>query len=71
MKLSRWGNSIGMRLPRNVVETVNLKEGDEILVRVLDSGNILVTPIRTRPGAAVSDGDKVARSPAKEGPEKW
>ncbi len=71
MKLSRWGNSIGMRLPRNVVETVNLKEGDEILVRVLDSGNILITPIRTRPGAAVSDGDKVARSPAKEGPEKW
>lgn len=71
MKLSRWGNSIGMRLPRNVVETVNLKEGDEILVRVLDSGNILITPIRTRPGAAVSDGDKVARSPAKEVPEKW
>ena len=71
MKLSRWGNSIGMRLPRNVVETVNLKEVDEILVRVLDSGNILITPIRTRPGAAVSDGDKVARSPAKEGPEKW
>ena len=71
MKLSRWGNSIGMRLPRNVVETVNLKEGDEILVRVLDSGNILVMPISERPGAAVSGGGKAACSPAKKVPEKW
>ena len=71
MKLARWGNSTGIRLPKAVLESAQLSAGDECLCRTLDNGAILVTPIRTRPGAAVSDGDKVARSPAKEGPEKW
>ena len=71
MKLARWGNSTGIRLPKAVLESAQLSAGDECLCRTLDNGAILVTPIRTRPGAAVSGSDKVARSPAKEVPEKW
>jgi antitoxin MazE len=30
MRISKWGNSLGVRLPASLVETLDLKEGDEI-----------------------------------------
>lgn len=30
MKLSKWGNSLGIRLPAAIVQSENLKEGDSI-----------------------------------------
>jgi antitoxin MazE len=30
MKVSRWGNSLAVRLPSAVVEALDLREGDEI-----------------------------------------
>ena len=30
MRISKWGNSLAVRLPAEVVETLGLKEGDEI-----------------------------------------
>ena len=69
--LSVWGHSVGLRIPKAVLESAHLAAGDECLCRTLDNGAILVTPIRTRPGAAVSGGDKAACSPAKKVPEKW
>ncbi len=33
MKVSKWGNSLAVRLPAEVVEALNLKEGDEIDLR--------------------------------------
>jgi len=34
MRVSRWGNSLAIRLPAVVVEALELREGDEIEVRV-------------------------------------
>ena len=34
MQVSKWGNSLAVRLPTVVVETLGLKEGDEIEIRV-------------------------------------
>lgn len=34
MQVSRWGNSLAVRLPRVVVEALDLKEGDEIEIIV-------------------------------------
>ncbi len=34
MQVSRWGNSLAVRLPSVVVEALNLKEGDEIDIKV-------------------------------------
>lgn len=45
-KLSRWGNSAGLRLPRHVLECAGLQISDEVCVRVLDSGDVLVTPVK-------------------------
>jgi antitoxin MazE len=37
MQVSRWGNSLAIRLPRAVVEALDLKEGDSIDVEVAGS----------------------------------
>lgn len=34
MQVSKWGNSLAIRLPSAVVEALKLKEGDEIEIRV-------------------------------------
>ena len=36
MQVSRWGNSLAVRLPAAVVEALGLKEGDEIEIGVAD-----------------------------------
>ena len=36
MKVAKWGNSLAVRLPRPIVEALELKEGDE--VEILASG---------------------------------
>jgi antitoxin MazE len=37
MHVSKWGNSLAIRLPAAVVEVLALKEGDEIEITVADS----------------------------------
>jgi antitoxin MazE len=34
MQVSKWGNSLAVRLPATVVEALDLKEGDEIEISV-------------------------------------
>jgi antitoxin MazE len=34
MQVTRWGNSLAIRLPAAVVEALSLKEGDDIEVRI-------------------------------------
>lgn len=36
MQISRWGNSLAVRLPAAVVEALNLKEGDEVAIEIAD-----------------------------------
>lgn len=40
MQVSKWGNSLAVRLPKKLVEDLGLKEGDEISV-VAASGKII------------------------------
>jgi antitoxin MazE len=34
MQVSKWGNSLAVRLPSEVVEALDLKEGDQIEIRI-------------------------------------
>jgi antitoxin MazE len=36
MQVSKWGNSLAIRLPASVVEALELKAGDSIEIRVAD-----------------------------------
>ena len=48
MQVSKWGNSLAVRLPVTVVEALDLKEGDEIEIRVAGTGAFEVTRDRSR-----------------------
>lgn len=41
-KLSKWGNSLGVRVPSHIAERAGLQCGDQLYIRLLDSGDILV-----------------------------
>lgn len=59
MKITRWGHSIGLRLPCEVAQAAGLKPGDYVYVRLLDSGDIRVRPVKNvQPAhAVVADGE--------------
>lgn len=37
MQVSKWGNSLAVRLPAAVVEALTIKEGDEVEIHVADA----------------------------------
>lgn len=45
--VSKWGNSLALRLPRHVAEEVKLVEGSTVCVEIED-GSLRVTPTRKR-----------------------
>jgi antitoxin MazE len=42
MRISKWGNSLAVRLPAAVVEALGLKEDDEIELHVADTRSLEV-----------------------------
>jgi antitoxin MazE len=48
MQISRWGNSLAVRLPVAVVEALGLREGDEIDIRVVGERAFDIERDRTR-----------------------
>ena len=42
MIVSKWGNSLAIRLPAQVVEYLKLKEGDDIEIQVTDKKHFQV-----------------------------
>lgn len=42
MLVAKWGNSLAVRLPAAVVEALQLKDGDDIEIHVLDSKKLAV-----------------------------
>lgn len=54
MQVSKWGNSLAVRLPAAIVEALTLKEGDEIEIHVVGTREF---EIRKRP----SPGELLAR----------
>ncbi len=48
MQVSKWGNSLAVRLPQAVVEALTLKEGDEIEITVAGAREFEVSRDRKR-----------------------
>lgn len=42
MIVSKWGNSLAVRLPKALVEQLGLKEGDELVVVASEAGKLIV-----------------------------
>ncbi len=48
MRVAKWGNSLAIRIPATVTEALDLKEGDQIEVHVLNSRHFAVGRDRSR-----------------------
>lgn len=46
-KIQKWGNSLGIRIPKTVVDKLNLTENSEVEVGHKD-GAIIIFPIKKR-----------------------
>ena len=51
MQVAKWGNSLAVRLPAAVVEALELKEGDQIEIRIADARTFEVRRDRRRQDA--------------------
>jgi len=47
IQIAKWGNSLGLRLPKSVAREVHVDEGDTVEVSV-DNGAIVIRPGRRR-----------------------
>ncbi len=47
-QLSKWGNSLGLRIPKSVALAARVQDGDEVEVSVRADGAIVITPARPR-----------------------
>jgi len=48
MQVAKWGNSLAVRLPAAVVQALELKEGDQIEIRIADERTFEVRRDRSR-----------------------
>ena len=67
-KVQKWGNSQGLRLPKDVLTRAHIEVGDEVDVAVED-GVIVVVPARRIRGRYRLE-DLVSRIPADYEPEE-
>jgi antitoxin MazE len=48
VQIAKWGNSLGLRVPRDVAARVGLTEGTRVDIEASDDGRIIVTRSRRR-----------------------
>ena len=44
-QMVRWGNSLAVRIPKNVADEARLAEGDKLIVQVESAGNLAIKAI--------------------------
>ena len=47
LKLQKWGNSIGIRISKSIIEKVNLEVGSEVEIEH-KNGKIIITPFKKK-----------------------
>ncbi|AFZ37004.1 transcriptional regulator/antitoxin, MazE [Stanieria cyanosphaera PCC 7437] len=47
IKIAKWGNSLGIRIPKHLAEQVQLQEGDEIEISTAED-KLIVTPLKRK-----------------------
>ena len=71
-RLNRWGHSVGLRLPKSVLEAAGLTERSAVSIRLLDSGEIRLRPLRNIVPAESGGSETVNASSSTEWePEQW
>ncbi len=42
-KIQKWGNSLGLRIPKHIAKQVNLSEGSSLIIAI-ENENIILSP---------------------------
>jgi antitoxin MazE len=75
-KVQKWGNSLGIRIPKNLIEKLKLVENSEVEVEHRD-GAIVIFPVRNKfsleslLGQITKDNCHHEADSAAEGNEVW
>lgn len=80
VQLTKWGNSLGLRVPKDIAERLRLTEGARVELETDEAGRIIMTPARRRytldellaqcdPQAPVSEEDRAWLDAPKVGGE--
>lgn len=48
MKVAKWGNSLAIRIPRDVVDALGLGEGDEVALQRSDDRTLVISRVMSR-----------------------
>ena len=48
LRISKWGNSLGLRVPRDIAARTGLTEGARVEMEGFADGRIVITPSRRR-----------------------
>ncbi len=51
MQIAKWGNSYAVRIPKDVMKSLGLKEGDDIELRAAPGGGFEVVPDQRKQAA--------------------
>lgn len=43
--ISRWGNSLAVRIPKSILERTSVREGDRLELDVLEEGGFVLRPV--------------------------
>lgn len=44
-KISKWGNSQGLRMPKDIMDSLHLQVGDNVNITMLD-GKVIIEPMK-------------------------
>jgi len=44
VQLTKWGNSLGLRMPRDVARKLDLSEGSQVELETDGAGRVILTP---------------------------
>ena len=44
IQISKWGNSLALRIPAEVVKQIHLKEGDQVEATLSMNGTLIIKP---------------------------
>lgn len=69
-KLTKWGNSVGCRIPSALMESAGLAAGDWVRIRLRDDGTIQIIPKKCIPADPVGSG-QTAEEPAEQEATEW
>ncbi len=52
--MARYGNSLTVRLPVGITRELDLREGDRVVLRMVDAGVLIECPARSRLAARLA-----------------